>query len=543
MRFLNKFYSLVKSVYLNDSRFSNNLRHTLRIFFEREVKTKHTPSLFGTVFKGSKWVDYKTFNINKLLIKTGLSYFTYMLFTIILLTTFLGRSKAEQYFGFFPFFSYINFILGYVPLVLHDLWSQVLFTVYILYLYSVHVFTNFLTSFSNIFFQSLSNYKQTVKNSPSTPNGITRHTNSPLNKVLSSSNVTKQPNLRSMLDFSKILNYVKSNTTNFSNTIPGITNYKVTPVINLSLYKVNTTTQTKSLTRNIRLITSTEARYSFNDFLLPYINSHKNITINLNTLSTISKQLKNYNSFDFNIEKNLQSAKQDRWLIRNSLLSESIINNTFSITQAKKIIGLGTLDKDLSSKSLWLPTKTSNSSSLESNLQLNYLLNNFTTNTDNHSLNSKNFNKPNFSNLNFFENSRYWVFKKYFFTNQQLFNGLVTNPLRKQTNVNNNLSYVNTVLTLTNADNSWGSLSTNLTPSLVTTNNTQPLTMPKPENTQTKTFVNVNTANLDIFAGKNINFFATLTSNPQNSFFINTYQNNLTSKTLKNIKSTSFFKV
>ena len=352
MRFLNKFYSLVKSVYLNDSRFSNNLRHTLRIFFEREVKTKHTPSLFGTVFKGSKWVDYKTFNINKLLIKTGLSYFTYMLFTIILLTTSLGRSKAEQYFGFFPFFSYINFILGYVPLVLHDLWSQVLFTVYILYLYSVHVFTNFLTSFSNIFFQSLSNYKQTVKNSPSTPNGITRHTNSPLNKVLSSSNVTKQPNLRSMLDFSKILNYVKSNTTNFSNTIPGITNYKVTPVINLSLYKVNTTTQTKPLTRNIRLITSTEARYSFNDFLLPYINSHKNITINLNTLSTISKQLKNYNSFDFNIEKNLQSAKQDRWLIRNSLLSESIINNTFSITQAKKIIGLGTLDKDLSSKSL-----------------------------------------------------------------------------------------------------------------------------------------------------------------------------------------------
>ena len=54
MRTLNKFYSFLKSIYLNDSKFSNNLRHTLRIFFEREIKTKHTPTLFGSTFKGSK---------------------------------------------------------------------------------------------------------------------------------------------------------------------------------------------------------------------------------------------------------------------------------------------------------------------------------------------------------------------------------------------------------------------------------------------------------------------------------------------------------
>jgi hypothetical protein len=61
----------MKSIYLNNSKYSNNLPHTLRIFFEREVKTKHTPTLFGSTFKGSKWVDYQTFNINKLFIKSG----------------------------------------------------------------------------------------------------------------------------------------------------------------------------------------------------------------------------------------------------------------------------------------------------------------------------------------------------------------------------------------------------------------------------------------------------------------------------------------
>ena len=54
MRFLNKFYSFIKSTYLNDSKYSNNLRHTFRIFFEREVKTKNTPTSFGSLFKGSK---------------------------------------------------------------------------------------------------------------------------------------------------------------------------------------------------------------------------------------------------------------------------------------------------------------------------------------------------------------------------------------------------------------------------------------------------------------------------------------------------------
>ena len=156
MRVLNKFYSFIKSIYLNNSKYSNNLRHTLRIFFEREIKTKHTPALFGALFKGSKWTDYQTFNINKMFIKSGLNYF-YYIFTFILLIFFaLGRSKSEQYLGFLPFFSYINFILGYIPLVLGDIWSQFFFITYVVYLYIVNIFSKFINYFSFKLISSLS---------------------------------------------------------------------------------------------------------------------------------------------------------------------------------------------------------------------------------------------------------------------------------------------------------------------------------------------------------------------------------------------------
>jgi len=536
VRFLNKFYSIIKSAYLNDSRFSNNLRHTLRIFFEREVKTKYTPSLFGTVFKGSKWVDYKTFNINKLLIKTGLSYFSYILLVIVAITTLLGRSKAEQYFGFFPLFSYINFFMGYIPLVLHDVWSQILFVIYILYLYSIHLSSLILTSFSNLFFQSLSNGKQqlTASGKPTNPNRLHQVT----------TNVTTltgkfNPGYSSLntLYFSKTLNFLNTSNISLVTVAPNFSTLKY--IITNSYQQTHTNSKYNPIIGSItEPITKTETYYTSNTCNLRPINTPKNLNTNLNTLAYISKRLSHLNSFDFNINQNLQSAKQGRWLIRNSLLSEALINNTFAVTQAKKIIGLGTLDKDLSSKSLWLPTKISTSSALETSQKLNYFLNNFTSTLDNSYLNSSNFNKPNFTNLNFFENSRYWLFKKYFFTNQQLFNTLVVTPSKSQSVVNKPSPYTNTLLTLNAAYGSWGTPNNNLHPSTTPARPT-PLTKIAPASTNTQTFLSINTTNLDVFMGKNTVFFAIVTSNPQNLFFVhtNTTTNNQLTNSLKGVGS------
>jgi len=92
--------------------------------------------------------------------------------------------------------------------------------------------------------------------------------------------------------------------------------------------------------------------YGFFDDNISKTTRTRNLSLNLKTLHNLSKQHNYPSLFDFNIENNLNIAKQQRWLVRNSLISESIINNSFLVTQAKKIIGLGTLNKEYTSKSL-----------------------------------------------------------------------------------------------------------------------------------------------------------------------------------------------
>jgi hypothetical protein len=134
---------------------------------------------------------------------------------------------------------------------------------------------------------------------------------------------------------------------------------------------------------------------------------------------------------------------------------------------------------------------------------------------------SNNLYHSDFNNLNFFENSRFWVFKKYFFTNQQLSNTVVeySLPLSTTTPKHSNLTdYTNSSLNLNlTSIKTLQYLNNNLTPSLLSTvgvsTGNQPNYLPKGTNPTT---LNINLSNLDIVSGVNTNFFYTLTSNPQN---------------------------
>jgi hypothetical protein len=103
------------------------------------------------------------------------------------------------------------------------------------------------------------------------------------------------------------------------------------------------TTNKKEKTFNS--LTYKESYYS-NSLL---INSFK-INTTLVTLNDINKFFKEkhcFIKFNFNIRENLNISNQQRWLTKNSLLTESIIPNSFLITQAKKLIGNNYLNKDL----------------------------------------------------------------------------------------------------------------------------------------------------------------------------------------------------
>jgi hypothetical protein len=219
-------------------------------------------------------------------------------------------------------------------------------------------------------------------------------------------------------------------------------------------------------------------------------------------------------------------AKQQRWLTRNSLLSESVIPNSFLITQAKKLIGQSTLNKDFTSKTLWLPTKSSKLSSIESSIYFNNINNQlFSTQRNDFFLKNNQLLQNNFDSINFFENSRLWLFKKYFFTNSQNQNLIVNTPKNFSNFYKNYIPsidnigvsqinfYSNTYLT-----SLYPIIYNNMTPSLHLHKNSNINFLDKNLNRETllKTHIGMVTPQLDLLNGVNNNFLFILTSNPQN---------------------------
>jgi hypothetical protein len=78
----------------------------------------------------------------------------------------------------------------------------------------------------------------------------------------------------------------------------------------------------------------------------------RNTAVTLSYLNNLHKVYHLPNTFDFNIKPNLDISNQQRWLTKNSLLTESIVHNSFIFTQAKKLIGTGLLNKDLTNQTL-----------------------------------------------------------------------------------------------------------------------------------------------------------------------------------------------
>jgi hypothetical protein len=314
------------------------------------------------------------------------------------------------------------------------------------------------------------------------------------------------------------------NTTNNSNFINNLGSIKLLTLKIKTPFSERIYTET-SLTQN-------EAYYIGSTNLINF--KIKNVQVTLNDLYKTFMTPLCPTTFNFNVENNLNIAKQQRWLVKNSLLTESIIPNSFLITQSKKLIGSGVLDKDFTNKTLWLPTKSSKLSSMESLTYFNNLSNQlFKNSLGKKYLNTNSLEHPDFNNLNFFENSRLWLFKKYFFNNNQNLNLIVDSPQinliprdYQNNNTNANVSFYSVY-------NYYSKLSplftNNFTPSLLLNQNTSIINSYGSVHNQTSNLsTTLVTPNLDILSSSNINFMSNLTSNPQQTYTNNTNYFNLT---------------
>jgi hypothetical protein len=160
-------------------------------------------------------------------------------------------------------------------------------------------------------------------------------------------------------------------------------------------------------------------------------------------------------------------------------------------------------------------------STIESSLYFNNISNTLSNGSvDKNFLKSYSALQANFTNLNFFENSRLWLFKKYFFNNNQNQNIIVDGPklsLAVTNDQNKNLAFSDSTFSTEIYLNKLSLLTYNtLTPSLNNyVNSSNVILSSTGLNNKTSNSVSLNTNSLDILNSLNNNFIYTLTSNTQ----------------------------
>lgn len=248
-----------------------------------------------------------------------------------------------------PFFTYINFILGYVPLILGDFTSQLIISFYVIYtlLYKFFLKLIKLTNY-NIINSANNYYSSKIDSSMHYTKSNTNSINSFFNNNLGPKSVKNIP------IFSKNLSQLTFSLSNLNSKLflapSDYTNYNIPTNFDYNTLKLKPVINSLNSTFSRVSIASSESFYS--DITFVDNRRVKTSSINLSELNKILNTKSYPLFFNFNLENNVNLAKQQRWLSRNSLLTESLTKNSFLITQAKKLIGFGTLDSNYTNNTL-----------------------------------------------------------------------------------------------------------------------------------------------------------------------------------------------
>lgn len=295
--------------------------------------------------------------------------------------------------------------------------------------------------------------------------------------------------------------------------------YTLLPDLVSSTSDSNVRFQVKEISNNVSLYAlSLNTPTYWNQAFTPSTQSLKALS-NAKFYTLNTKLLQNLNNTEFgtvlnnlNIYSNLNQSKQDRWLLKNSMLSNSSTVDLNAFTQAKKLIGVNLLDASNTSYNIWNSSKMTQLTKAEE-LQKLSLLQNFTglnnSQTVINELRSVNESASGLFGFNFFETSSLWTTKKFFFTNQLKLNTLVLNTTltqNKSSSASNSAITFNFVSNLHNTNinlqlNDLNTLS-NINHEQANANNLNALNLS----------VFVNSGDLDLLKSFNLNVINTLTT-------------------------------
>jgi len=404
MKYIDKLLNYFTSNYLNNTRFHHSTLGYLKIFFERNNKLKSTFNSLGNVFRNSKWSDLKVQNIKTSLIKSWTGYFTGLILILMLFTSFLGSYYGNALCAYFPFLGEIYETLSFLWSSFEDLTKALIISIYSLV-------SNLKSQIAAKFYKK-QEYIYSVFSTPAKekPQYVLPYLNIVLSETAAKNHAPIEMLYR-MAHTTQTLGDLKS-----SPTLP----------LDTDLYHYDSWNINECLDddffpfswedKPLLNLLETESAY----VLLP-----KEV-LEIHQLDIESANLNKINAYNtalaltgLNTQSALKSSKESRWLFRNSLLSENSILNSNAFTQSKKLLGVNFLSSDSPSKNVWASTKlntlgSSNTSNFISNIQELFVRDSSSTDA----LTQKAQHNNDMSNFNFFEDSRMWLTKKYFFTNQ-----------------------------------------------------------------------------------------------------------------------------
>ena len=405
MRHINKVLSYFSSAYVNSTRYNHSTSGWLQIIFERNNKYKSTVANLGTVFKNSKWTDFKSQNIKESLIKDWVFIVATLLFIFFSYCTLLGLLRSDSLLRSIPL---VNKLIE----VITELWVP--FTNYVDYisacLGSYYVYTLFGVKKKFMNNQvSLLNDCLVINNQPNQSKNLLPSTSSNLleSKNSESTGSGEIIVLRAVTNLNNTLNLSQASAKDFnfaahnSGALSLIKDFKTKVWF--------TTLKNDFLESGVPHHSPCESPYTLiaGDEVL-------RLTLNPYTTSQLQKDVQ-FIPNNLNIMSQLSLAKQDRWFLKNSLLGDSLTKSTSNFTQAKQLITSGSFANS-TSNNVWLSSKAGSLNSAEA---LNFVTAlNKSVSPNVVDPNTLSFNGISSSQINFFEDSRFFFTKRYFFLNQ-----------------------------------------------------------------------------------------------------------------------------
>ena len=380
----------------------------LRILFERNNKLKSTFDKLGNVFRNSKWSNLKVQNIKTSLINSW--FYSASIFTAILLLvfSFFGFTNTQELFSLPAFISELyGLVFFLVAQVFNTISLSLIKLTFLIFTFKIYLI-NLLKPNSNFVFDSFSTNTKSSYLHPSkltnvNPTFSTPHLNvealmltHSLGKVTYS--LGKLNDSKSFKNFFEAL--VRGGQVDHGFNLLNVLDFGFS----------------EDCSYSPRLVT-----HNINSYKPGFDFTSKSIQLSLGDLNALQENPLMKSLSNFNIYTNLNHSKQLRWATKNSLLSNTSTSDLFYFTQAKNVIGNTLYNSLNTSQNVWNSSKLTQLFKAGELNNLSFLQNqnlgkfSFYQNSN---LNLLKNSPSGLQNLNYFENSKIWNNKKYFFSTQ-----------------------------------------------------------------------------------------------------------------------------